>query len=232
VKQVLLASILILTPTVAHAQDLSAPSTPHVADPEAYPPPEQQLPAAAPCEVCSPALPVGQKHEGFYLRLQIGVGYMTARHGTSTMTGTGIGVGGAIGGMVIPNLALFGTFLYHQVRSPTTDFYGSTGTYSGNLTSETFGGGLAYYLEPSNVYFSAAAVATSAGLYDMGNNKMWTSNRGLGFDLMIGKEWWVGRDWGLGFAAEVTGAWMTDTDNHPSTWATFTYGMLFSATYN
>jgi len=229
VKPALLLSILFCAAVPAGAQELSAPSTPHVADPDAEPPPEL---APAPLPVCAAVCPPGQTHEGFYLRLQTGVGYIKARHGVATFSGNGFTLGGAIGFTPVANLAVFGTMLFHEVRNPDTNMYGLMTTYSGALATESFGAGLAYYLVPANVYAAAAAVWTSAEVHDGGNNKLWTSNRGLGFDLMLGKEWWVGRDWGLGFAAEITGAWMTDTDFHETTWSSFTYSLLFSATYN
>jgi hypothetical protein len=243
VKQAYFALILFaLAPTFARAQDLTAPSTPHVADPEAEPPPAPpqgpaltSLPegahATTPGEVC-PALPQAQTHDGFYIRLQTGLGYMSARRGGSTFSGDAFSVGVAVGAIIVPDLALFGTFLLHEVRNPTANQYGAKESFNGTLRSESFGAGLAYYFEPVNVYVATALMATSALVADGANNKYGSANRGLGAQVLLAKEWWVGREWGVGVAAEFTAAVMTDTDDHSTQWKSYTYSLLFSATYN
>jgi hypothetical protein len=234
VKRALLASILLLVPALAGAQELTAEPTPHVADPEAQPPPppraEQRLQAN---QDCYPPPPPGHTHDGFYLRLQAGGGKLTARRGLTTTSGTALTYGLAVGGMVYPNLAVFATVLFHDVSDPTWNPYGYAMTFNaGDLGTESFGAGLAYYLDPANVYVAAAVLAKSAEITDGAKNNRGSSNRGAGFQAMLGKEWWVGAEWGLGLAAEVTGAWMTDTNDHSTTWSSFSYSLVLSATYN
>jgi len=223
-----LALILLFAPAAARAQELSAPPTPHVADPEAEPPP----PEPAPAPVCPPALPPGQTHDGAYLRLQAGGGYMTARRNNDKWSGDAITLGAAIGATLVPNLALFGTVLVHQVRGPKADSYGFSTTVNGVFQSESFGAGMAYYIETANVYAAAAVLATSVEVMDAGGGNQGSANRGPAFEVMLGKEWWVGREWGLGLAADVTGASMSDTNDHSVRWNSYTYSLLFSATYN
>ncbi len=231
-KPLLFATLLLLAPAAARAQELTAPSTPHVADPEAEPPPPPEQAAPVSCDVCFAGLPPGRTHDGFYLRLQIGVGYMSAERDGFKFSGDAFSLGAAVGVIVVPNLAVFGTFLWNEARNPSANEYGSQMTLNGSLTTESFGGGLAYYLEPVNLYAAAAALANSALIVDAGNAKVGSANRGLGFEIMVGKEWWVGREWGLGVAGEATWGSSTDTDNHYQSWRLHTYSLLFSATYN
>jgi hypothetical protein len=176
---------------------------------------------------------VGHTHDGFYLRLQIGPGYLTARQGDTTYSGAGAAMGFALGAVVYPNLALFGTFFFHFADEPDIKSGGTSMRISGSsLDADSFGAGLAYYVMPVNVHVTAAIAGTSVTLYDQVQNRITSSNTGVGFQVMAGKEWWVGREWGLGVAGELTGAWMKDTDQGTVHWNVFTYSVLFSATYN
>jgi hypothetical protein len=181
-------------------------------------------------ELCYPAPPPGETHDGFYIRLQIGGGYVTARQGDTTYSGGAVAFGLAIGAILIPDLALFGTFTFHEAVDPTARPVNALG--AANLGSDSLGAGLAYYIEPVNVYVAAAVLGTSAQLQDFQGKQVASSNLGLGFQAMAGKEWWIGREWGVGVAGEVTGAWMTDQDDSATHWNSFTYSLLFSATYN
>ena len=59
------------------------------------------------------------------------------------------------------------------------------------------------------------------------------SKTGLGFQAMVGKEWWVTADWGLGVAADLLLSSMKDDPAVSNdTYSATTFGLLFSATYN
>jgi hypothetical protein len=183
-------------------------------------------------EVCYPAPPPGQTHDGFYLRLQIGAAYVSAQQGATTFTGFGMGIGFSLGAIILPDLALFGSFVSHFAYSPKVrGDVTSTSIGRGTLENDSFGAGLVYYL-PVNVYAAAAVMGTSVDILDVNDNRLRGSNVGVGFDVTIGKEWWVGREWGLGAAGEITGAWMSDRDDASIRWNSFSYSLLFSATYN
>ena len=49
---------------------------------------------------------------------------------------------------------------------------------------------------------------------------------------MVGKEWWVTQDWGLGVAGEVLFASMKDAGDTSITWTGTAFSVVFSATYN
>jgi hypothetical protein len=183
-------------------------------------------------EICWPA-PPAQTHDGFYAHLQLGGGYPTARSPTTHVSGGAVALSLAVGGVVLPNLALFAGLVFHVAIDPDIQVNGVAKPISGSsLENDSFGAGAAYYLEPANVYLSAALTGTSVQLYDGSDDQVAASNIGLGFQAMVGKEWWVGREWGLGAAAEVTGAWAFDATTAGQRWSAFSYSLALSATYN
>ena len=94
------------------------------------------------------------------------------------------------------------------------------------------GAGLAYYLEPVNVYFSGALMLVTFELDDSRNNAIYQSDSGVGFQVMVGKEWWASANWGLGVAGELYVASMKDKTDTNTNWASSAFSLVFSATYN
>jgi hypothetical protein len=106
---------------------------------------------------------------------------------------------------------------------------------SANGTSAVFGigPGLAYYIQPINLSVSGTIAATQVDLSNSSNDSVYESKFGLGFQGIVGKEWWVSPEWGLGIAGEfVTGHQMKDKNNSALTWSGTSGALLFSATYN
>ena len=172
-------------------------------------------------------------HDGFYLRLHLGGSYLHLESEAGSLSGPGGSVGVALGGVVAPDLILYGAFFLSSVDDPTekTDAYG-TRTISGvNLAMVGLGGGLAYYL-PNNVYFAGTLAMMQFSLSDAVNSNglRYDSQWGLGGQGLIGKEWWVSQDWGIGVAGEVMAASMKDRERW--TWTGTAFSLLFSATYN
>ena len=175
-------------------------------------------------------------HDGFYLRLHLGGSYLQLNSDIGTLSGPGASFGIALGGAIAPNLIIYGTFFGVSVTDPHFESDGgSPSTLSGMTLSLTgLGGGLAYYL-PNNVYF-AGTVATmqwSMNRSDDSYNSYYTrddSKWGVGVQGLVGKEWWVSQDWGIGLAGEVMAASMKDDAD--MTWTGLAFSLLFSATYN
>jgi hypothetical protein len=53
---------------------------------------------------------------------------------------------------------------------------------------------------------------------------------GFGFNLMVGKEWWVSDNWGLGVALQLLLAGAKDRDG--TEWDSGALAVLFTATHN
>ena len=58
-----------------------------------------------------------------------------------------------------------------------------------------------------------------------------STNLGIGLSFMVGKEWWVARDWGIGIAGQIHIATMHDPSYNARMRAS-AFSILFSATYN
>jgi hypothetical protein len=188
--------------------------------PPTYPPP--------------PAEPV---HAGFFLRLHFGLGLSSysssGGSGSSTqISGSGVSLAVALGGGILPNLALFGTFFETVAGQPSTttdrtDLIGTGGAALGGL-----GLGAVYYVEPLNLYVSGAIAGTAVIIEDAKGKTLDETNGGIGFEGMVGKEWWVSQHWGVGGAVEVIAATSMKDKNDPSVrWSAEAFNVVFSATY-
>jgi hypothetical protein len=171
------------------------------------------------------------------LRLHLGAGYthFSGADGfgnTVTASGGSGSFGLAIGGAVAPNFIVFGT-VFGVGFSPTVKVGGvDAGLSNSSAALAGIGAGVAYYLEPINLYLSGALAFTSAEIDDANSNPIFQTRDGIGVQLMVGKEWWISQDWGIGLAGEFIGASMKDKSDSSVTWSADTFSILFSATYN
>jgi len=184
-------------------------------------------------------------HDGFYMRLTTGLGYLNAKYKyleqDTTISGTALAATFAFGGAVANNLVLYGELLMTMAIDPKSEAGGVSKTLTDqNVNLMGIGPGVAYYLEPSNIHFSGtlafSQVTQSNSSSSNSNNSVDLTEMGLGLSLMFGKEWWVSHDWGLGGACMLHIASMKtkqETAGIPDTKMTATaLSFLFSATYN
>lgn len=225
--------------TTAAAPAYAAP--PVYGAPPAYggpPPAYYPAPPASPPPVATVASTVGfHQHDGFFARGQFGIGaasLSSARGGVkTTLSGGGVAMGGAVGGVVAHNLVLYGAFFATDVGNPNLEVGGtSMPTGVGEIGFGGFGPGVAYYFEPLNLYLSGTLGLCAFHVRDGSGDRLGSSKTGLAFDLSVGKEWWVSHDWGLGIAADLLGGSMKDQDDPTLTWSVGALSLLFSATYN
>jgi hypothetical protein len=263
-------ALLALAP-VAQAQtpaaDATAPTTPPAPatpppsygyPPPAYhyPPPGNAAPAYyPPASYPAPGYPVPgyyaapagpplgyHEHDGFYMRLSMGPGYLRAKMSATAYSddviikGSGPGMNVAFGGAVARNLAVFGELTMLSMTDPTVDNGGySTTLDDTSLALMGIGPGVAYYVEPANLYLSGAI-----SLSQMTRNGSKTSNSedsneltdfGFGLSLTVGKEWWVSANWGLGISGMFRYASMKLKD-YDGDMSAMGFALMFSATYN
>lgn len=241
------------------AQPPAAPAAPRPAAPpamstqpaypprSAYPPPGYESPYGPPPPYAPPpgyGPPVYNPgaaenvHDGLFLRLHVGAGYTsvsaTPRYsGQTKFSGGSLNLGLALGGAVAENLIVFGNLFLAAVDRPdSTQMGGPSSSLDGSAFLGGFGLGLAYYIMPANVYLSAALAAMSFSASDDYGRTLYASNAGVGFQGMIGKEWWVSSEWGLGLAGEMVFASMKDRDDSSTTWGGSSFSILFSSTFN
>ena len=94
------------------------------------------------------------------------------------------------------------------------------------------GFGLDYYFMPVNVY--VGATFSIAGVARTRDDEVNYSRAGIGIDLDVGKEWWLGANWGVGIAArasyvDVAAEHTVRGGGRLRSWH---LGLQFSATYN
>jgi hypothetical protein len=181
--------------------------------------------------------PTAHRHVGFFMRPDLGVGFMTTAQPTGTSSGN-ITLSGAagvfgfvIGGAVAEN-AILGAHIYDSVIvNPTVSFSGQLGNTSDtSLALYGIGPEFTYYWMPSNIYFSATLALTRMTLTVNGYSG--DSSVGFGTRLAVGKEWWVSDHWGLGLAGHVSSSWNDSGDYSGTTLSTWAFAVAFSATYN
>jgi hypothetical protein len=179
-------------------------------------------------------------HDGFFLRLSAGVAASRAEISNATgrleVTGTSGDLNLAVGGMVGPSFALHGTLWGWSASDPdgeiTISGLGSgSGQFNGTLTMGALGAGGTYYFMPGNFYLSCSVgIGSLQGDGDLDGK----TKPGLAFDATLGKEWWVGDDWGLGLAGDFM--YFNSKDDTileiDENWSGPSFGLRFSATFN
>ncbi len=176
------------------------------------------------------------KHDGLFLRLAPGVGgmYTTEKAGANKYEDRGSSglFNFAIGGAVVENFIIHLDISVASMSEPRSKINGqSVANTLDGISTSVLGIGVTYYF-PSNIYLTGAIGTASTEFRANGNS--YRTDDGYGFNLMLGKEWWVSENWGLG----VAGQWLyTNSPDKPdagttSDVKTSSIGVLFSATYN
>jgi hypothetical protein len=217
------------------------PTAPAYYPPPAYPPPGYPAPGYYAAPAGPP--PGYHEHDGFYMRLSMGPGYlhtkMSAYGQDQTIKGSGFGMNVAFGGAVARNLVIFGELTALSAMDPTVE----AGSYSTTVNDASIdlmgiGPGVAYYLEPANVYLSGTISLSQVTANDNSNNSNNNSadltDFGFGLSLTVGKEWWVSANWGLGISGMFRYASMKLKSDYYSEgdMTAMGFALMFSATYN
>ena len=178
------------------------------------------------------------KHDGFYLRLASGFGGTAAVEDydgdefiiSGESSNTTIGIGYALRENFIVNLDIFGSIMV----DPELEINGKViGEADAEVTFSNVGLGLTYYIMPSNFYlsgsfgFAICQVETDYTTFD--------TDLGYGLNIMVGKEWWVSDNWGIGIATHLLYSRIPDNDDFIEEdlyLNTASIGFLLSATFN
>lgn len=181
------------------------------------------------------------EHDGFFLRMLYGFGY--AELVEKDVMGSDMKFSGfaqnlrfQIGSTISENLILFGKFGGVMQFEPEFKYMGQSET-ADNVTVSVFdlGGGITYYIMPSNIYFSLSLLTSQASFEY--NNTKGESQYGFGVNAMIGKEWWISNQWAMGVAINGYYSSMKDKGsiggyNYEYDINNFSFGVMLSVTYN
>jgi tetratricopeptide (TPR) repeat protein len=206
------------------------------AAPAGYPPPGPYHPGApALGQTVTP--PGHHSHDGFFLRMQLGLGYtsVSAENADLKISGSSGHFLMAAGVALAGKLVLYGEFGAGTITEPSVTVNNQSGSFDGELTVYTFGVGAAFYIMPANVYLSATLGGSQVELEvrnGLDVHKL-ESKTGFGITLSAGKEWWVSKDLGLGVALQLHGsAVKEDIPVEPDTLTPGWVSVAFSGTYN
>jgi hypothetical protein len=174
------------------------------------------------------------RHDGLFLRLDVGGGWAGTSNSDNDLTikgGAGT-LGVAVGGSLTESFSLAGHLWGLSEPSPTFSS-GSSSVTPDNTTAGMGALGLEanWYLMPANVYLSVTLGLSNLSL-QVGSV---TAKTDVGFagQFAVGKEWWVSDEWGIGVAGQLDFAANKDSDTSTSpTWSTLAGMLVFSATYN
>lgn len=174
---------------------------------------------------------------GLFVRLTAGLGYLYATESAGGQSVHYSGFGGtasaAIGGVIAPNLILYGEILGTSAWDAEVS-QDNAYNYPGiDVTLFGFGPGIAYYLEPGNVYLSGTLTFSKLSFSDTYDPYGYTEDTdlGIGGAFSVGKEWWVARHLGMGVAGQIHLASMKDSVRDTRLTAT-AFSVLFSLSFN
>jgi hypothetical protein len=178
-----------------------------------------------------------KRHEGFMARVAFGLGGASVDIDAEPTEVDLSGLSGAfsidLGGSLVSNLILHGRFAGVAIADPSMEVRGDDLGRADDLTAVAFlvGPGLTYYFMPLNVYLSLVTGLSWLDLHYIGGESGLT-DAGLGFNLDVGKEWWLTRHWGVGLGLRF---WFSHThDEIEAVRYTDQFTsllLLFSATY-
>lgn len=239
-------------PTAAPAEPVPPPSYPAPA-PAAAPPaaPQYQQLGKPEAEIkegdWDPWAHVRQRrHEGFFLRLAIGVGGGALAGDDHALPGGNVSVQGGglatdiqIGGALVENLILHADIFQTTLFNPTVlqdgneigdaDEVGDDAGVGQDVRLTGLGIGVTYYFMPINIYL-AGSIGLGQAVFEGDHGDTEGSDLGFGANLMVGKEWWVGADWGIGAALQLV--MVGAEDEILGSVGGGALNILFSATYN
>lgn len=175
-------------------------------------------------------------HDGFFLRLAPGFGWNNTESDSGGNSLKMSGVSGlfnfAIGGAVSQDLILHLDASGVRTSDPEVKQNGTDVSSNFSYSSTSMVGlGMTYYF-PSNFYLTGAAGMAESRYKSNGSTTK--TDTGFGANVMVGKEWWVSDNWGLGIAGQflyTNCPSKSSVVGKPDVEAT-SFGVLFSATYN
>jgi hypothetical protein len=192
--------------------------------------------------------PGARAHDGFYLRLHLGPGYThlsaSDSGGDLSLGGKSLSFGIALGGAVSSHVIVYGTVvdgLVFDLSSKQNQAQAESGMIEGfvnggglgRMSVLGVGAGAAYYLD-SNVFFASSVLGSRVSVSDV-IGAVAKSDWGVTFEGLVGKEWWVSDNWGLGVAGQLLLGVMKDGPNANTSgprWTLAALSVLFSATFN
>jgi hypothetical protein len=188
-----------------------------------------------------------REHTGFMLRLTTGLGYASVAQTVTinedlgladneidaSLSGAAIPLSLDLGGAVSPNFNIHARFSLFAMLSPSLEIEGEefTGPNDPSVTGFMFGGGFTYYFMPANFYLTGVLGVGFLSERSVAD-EVRSTDPGFALNFDLGKEWWVGGNWGLGLAGRIyySHTSLVVSDVGESEHATVMIGAVMSAT--
>jgi hypothetical protein len=182
--------------------------------------------------------PTAFRHVGFFLRFDLGFGYMGSSTSVSPIVtfdsahGFAGELGLAVGGAVAPNVLLGAHFWGTGMAWPTLTSRGVSVPSGGDFAVSLYGIGPSFdfYFMPKNIYLTVTPSVTWLRFSDAFT--AFESSAGFGTRFALGKEWWVSPHTGIGLAGWFAFSFNKEGGGGSPTWDTYTGGITFSTTFN
>jgi len=185
-----------------------------------------------------------EQHDGLMLRFMFGFGSAgSSASGTELdldreieHSGFSVSFSADVGGAPEENLILHGRLAMMAITRPQQTIDGveqpEDDVTVDAVDALLLGPALSYYFMPANIYVTAAAGLSWLAFPDEEDDESDATQGGIGFNVDVGKEWWVSYDWGLGVAARFWYTRLHDENDGLALDHDFLgWGILFSATY-
>lgn len=174
------------------------------------------------------------RHDGFFLGVQLPLGFQQSAMDTSTMSGFSSGLNLLAGGAVHRDVIVYGELSVAMVSNPKLENdVNSAELENVNVADRGVGAGALYYIMPWNVYVGGSLLLSTFNLQVVdseGDELAETeSDLGIGAAARVGKEFWVSDNWALGVGLQARFATMKFLDEQMTTG---TYGLTLNGTYN
>jgi hypothetical protein len=181
------------------------------------------------------------QHDGFYLSMSTGPVFGSINDNIGSETVTFSGVGGIfdlkIGGAIKENIILHGAIISSSLSGPritASNGFSDKAPNSLSLGEAMYAAGATYYYLPFNCFASGTFGIGNFSILDTKNELSYSTPYGFAMQLKVGKEWWVGKNWGLGIAATYGKTMVTDEPSEGvlEQISSNRFGILFNATFN
>jgi hypothetical protein len=158
-------------------------------------------------------------HDSFYLRMNVGVGYLNSdAEDDITLSGIGPALGIMIGGTPTPGFTIGGGIWFDSVSSPTAERGGTSVELDGTVVQGIIGPFVDIFPDPSEGFHVGALIGfakgsnPSAGIGSPLDGGLGGPHAGVGGGPFAGYDFWVSVGWTLGGMVRASLAPMSSSD--------------------
>jgi hypothetical protein len=181
------------------------------------------------------------RHDGFYLRMSLGIGYIdsnweteNAAEANAKITGTGIALDLLIGGTPADGFVIGGGLLGNSVANPEIEPEGgSSFEAEGALGASQLGVFVDGFFDPTGGFHVGGMLSIAGYNVQFDDDTPNIQQGGAGAALWVGYDAWVGSQWSIGGALRATiQATSDDRDDFEQQADARTYSLMFTALYH